>query len=241
MADRYWDRERDWDRGRRYRGEGYYGAPSDFDDRDRDRGYDRRFDERGILDRLRDEVRSWFNDEPEERWRGRDERDRGRWGGSEESARDWARQWGHIEGRGRRRPEYDWGYGVGTGRGRLDEYETPRSWDRGAEPPRSGGAFAGLGPRGYRRSDERIREDICEQMCDNARLDASDIEIVVVGGEVTLTGSVHERSDKRLAEDLTENVSGVREVHNQLRVSGAREQDPGSQTRPGESPRYRVA
>ena len=27
MADRYWDRERDWERGRRYRGEGVAPAP----------------------------------------------------------------------------------------------------------------------------------------------------------------------------------------------------------------------
>ena len=239
MADRYWERERDWDRGRRYRGEGYYGAPSDFDDRERE--HDRRIDERGILDRLRDEVRSWFVDEREERRHGRDQRDRGRWGGIDDSWRDWARQWGYVEGRGQRRPDYDWGYGVGTGRARFDEYATPRSWDRGGRQ-RAGGSFAGLGPRGYRRSDERIREDVCERMCDSAELDASDIEIVVVGGEVTLTGSVHDRDEKRLAEDLSENVSGVREVHNQLRVSpGSREQDASTPNRPGEPPRYRVA
>jgi osmotically-inducible protein OsmY len=79
-------------------------------------------------------------------------------------------------------------------------------------------------------------------MCDSAELDASDIEIVVVGGEVTLTGSVHDRDEKRLAEDLSENVSGVREVHNQLRVSpGSREQDASTPNHPGEPPRYRVA
>ena len=237
MAERYWDRERDWDRGRRHRAGGYYGTPADLDDRER--GYDRRIDERGILDRLRDEVRSWFNDEQDEWRRGRDEREYGRWGGTSEPGRDWARQWGYVEGRGARRPGRDWRSGVETGRGRFDEYEAPSTWER-LERQRPGGDFAGRGPRGYTRSDDRIREDICERMCDNAELDASDIEIVVVGGEVTLTGSVHERRDKRLAEDLSESVSGVHEVHNQLRVSpGFRDQEPGSRS-PGD-PRYRAA
>ena len=83
-------------------------------------------------------------------------------------------------------------------------------------------------------------------MCDNAELDASAIEIVVVSGEVTLQGSVTDRYDKRLAEDLTQDVSGVREVHNQLRVGpGLGGQDDQSQqppqNRPGDPPRYRVA
>jgi osmotically-inducible protein OsmY len=101
--------------------------------------------------------------------------------------------------------------------------------------------YAGRGPRGYQRSDERIREDVCDQMCDNPELDASEIEVRVSQGEVTLLGSVADRSDKRLAEDLVEEVSGVREVHNQLRVSqGPSRQEPG---REGEQPpqRYRAA
>ena len=48
---------------------------------------------------------------------------------------------------------------------------------------------------------------------------ASEIEIRVSNQEVTLTGSVDDRQQKRAAEDLAENVSGVREVHNNLRVS----------------------
>jgi osmotically-inducible protein OsmY len=80
-------------------------------------------------------------------------------------------------------------------------------------------------------------------MCDNAELDASGIEILVVGGEVTLQGSVHDRYDKRLAEDLTERVSGVREINNQLRVTpGASGQEAQpAPSRPGDPPRYRVA
>jgi hypothetical protein len=49
-------------------------------------------------------------------------------------------------------------------------------------------------------------------------IDASDIEVQVKDGEVTLTGTVDERRTKRMAEDLIERCSGVRDVMNQLKV-----------------------
>jgi osmotically-inducible protein OsmY len=76
----------------------------------------------------------------------------------------------------------------------------------------------GRGPRGYTRSDERIREDVSDRLADNPILDASDIEVMVSGGEVTLSGSVDSRYSKRLAEDLAEEVSGVKHVQNNVRV-----------------------
>lgn len=84
--------------------------------------------------------------------------------------------------------------------------------------PRRGG-FAGRGPKDYQRSDERIREEICDRMTDDDSLDASEVNIQVKQGEVTLTGTVRARGDKRRAEDLAEGVSGVREVTNNLRLS----------------------
>jgi hypothetical protein len=80
------------------------------------------------------------------------------------------------------------------------------------------GRFAGRGPKGYRRADAVIREDVCELLCDAEDVDASDIEVEVHEGEVTLQGSVPERRMKHAAEDCTEFVPGVREVHNCLRV-----------------------
>ena len=79
-------------------------------------------------------------------------------------------------------------------------------------------AFNGHGPKGYRRSDERIREDVCDLMTDHPELDASDIEVEVKDAEVTLNGTVPERFSKRLAEDLADHVRGVRDVHNRLRL-----------------------
>ena len=75
----------------------------------------------------------------------------------------------------------------------------------------------GKGPKSYRRSDERIREDVNDQLSEGY-LDASEVEVMVVDGVVTLSGTVNSRSDKRRAEDIAEDVRGVRNVENRLRV-----------------------
>jgi osmotically-inducible protein OsmY len=80
------------------------------------------------------------------------------------------------------------------------------------------GAHRGRGPKGYTRSDERIREDINDRLSDDSFLDATEIDVTVSNGEVTLTGTVENRIDKRRAEDLAEDISGVKNVQNQLRV-----------------------
>lgn len=78
--------------------------------------------------------------------------------------------------------------------------------------------FRGRGPKGYRRSDERIREDVNDRLSDDYYLDASDIEVSVSETVVTLSGTVDSRNDKRRAEDIAEDVSGVTNVENRLRV-----------------------
>lgn len=78
--------------------------------------------------------------------------------------------------------------------------------------------YRGKGPKNYRRSDERIRDDINDRLTDYPYLDASDIEVEVNNGEVTLTGTVESRYAKRMAEDIAEDISGVTHVENRLRV-----------------------
>jgi len=80
------------------------------------------------------------------------------------------------------------------------------------------GRYTGRGPKGWQRSDDRIREDVNERLTDHPHIDASEIEVQVQNGEVTLSGTVEDRHAKRLAEDIAESVSGVRDVHNQIRV-----------------------
>jgi hypothetical protein len=79
------------------------------------------------------------------------------------------------------------------------------------------GPFSGRGPKGYRRSDDRIREDVCEALTRDGDLDASGIDVSVDDNEVTLEGTVPDRRSKRRAEDLAEQ-RGVRDVHNRLRL-----------------------
>jgi osmotically-inducible protein OsmY len=80
------------------------------------------------------------------------------------------------------------------------------------------GQHSGRGPKGYKRGDERIQEDINEQLTHHSEIDAGEIEVKVSNGEVTLTGTVDNREAKRMAEDVAEGVSGVTEVQNQIRV-----------------------
>lgn len=80
------------------------------------------------------------------------------------------------------------------------------------------GAHRGRGPKGYRRSDERIREDVSDRLTDDSWLDANGIEVAVADGDVTLTGSVRSREDKKRAEALAESVTGVDNVQNNLRI-----------------------
>jgi hypothetical protein len=91
-------------------------------------------------------------------------------------------------------------------------------WNEGRNWPERGN-FAGRGPRNWKRSDDRIKEDINERLTHHPDIDASDIDVEVNNGEVTLKGKVDERRAKRLAEDIAESVSGVHDVRNEIKVS----------------------
>ncbi len=93
-----------------------------------------------------------------------------------------------------------------------DDAERRRQMDKA----RSG--HSGRGPKGYTRTDDRIEEDVNDRLTDDWRVDASEIEVSVSEGEVTLDGTVSSREEKRAAEDLIEEVSGVKHVQNNLRV-----------------------
>jgi osmotically-inducible protein OsmY len=129
-------------------------------------------------------------------------------------------------------------YGFGAGYGREGSRGGGRDWlDRtqdevaswfgahGAQRRRQWdeirGRHGGIGPRGYKRSEDRVREDVSDRLTDDPWLDASEIEVEVRGDEVTLNGHVSTRQDKRRAEDMALAVSGVAEVQNNLRVRSA--------------------
>ncbi len=104
--------------------------------------------------------------------------------------------------------------------------DSGRGWRRqirgGAEEAQAG-SFAGRGPMGYQRSDERIRDDVCERLMVDPGIEASAMTVEVKDGEVTLEGTVGDRSAKRAAQELANEVLGVKQVHNRLRVRGHEE------------------
>lgn len=128
----------------------------------------------------------------------------------------------------RRRPDYNVQ--------QSDKYSSPYTdnsrswWDRAgdevlswfgddyAERRRRHDDHRGKGPKNYVRSDERIKEDINDQLTDEWSIDASDIEVTVTNGAVILTGYVGNKWQKRRAEDVAERVSGVKDVENRIKV-----------------------
>jgi hypothetical protein len=90
-----------------------------------------------------------------------------------------------------------------------------REYDYGT---RASGPYVGIGPKGYQRSDQRIFEDVCDRLTQHGYIDARGIQVNIKDGEVTLDGTVDSRKTKRMAEQVAENVRGVQDVHNNLRI-----------------------
>ena len=80
------------------------------------------------------------------------------------------------------------------------------------------GSHFGKGPRGYKRSDDSIYEDVCYDLTVSPDVDASDIQVTVKDGIVFLTGQIQDRKEKKMVEYEIENVSGVIDVQNQLTI-----------------------
>lgn len=75
------------------------------------------------------------------------------------------------------------------------------------------------GPKGYQRSDERLREDISERLMEARYIDSSDVTVEVSGAKVVLDGTVPERRMKHAIEDLVDACPGVQDIDNRIRVS----------------------
>ena len=175
-------------------------------------------------DRNRDYGSSYSGSTGSE-YRNTGNRDRGQYGSG------WARSQGRYGSTGR---DFGSNYGSVYRGGDYDNYgdfdRSSRNFgnnaygfdrDRGDREESWGESiknFFGIGPKGYKRSDEKIKDDVNERLEDHPRIDASNIEVQVNDGEVTLTGSVNDRYSKRLAEDVAQQCRGVKDVHNQIRV-----------------------
>lgn len=150
-----------------------------------------------------------------ERAYGRGSYDSGSWGSGNYGAGSWLGA-NHGEWRDR---EFGSGHGHRDDRGLLERAgDAVARWFGDDEYGRGRETHRGHGPAGYTRTDERIREDACERLTDDWGVDARQIEVTVSNAEITLDGTVASRDQKRRAEDLVENLSGVKHVQNNLRV-----------------------
>jgi osmotically-inducible protein OsmY len=75
------------------------------------------------------------------------------------------------------------------------------------------------GPKGYQRSDERIRDDAYQALLRRPDIDPTEVTIHVQDGKVLLEGTVPERRMRYDIEDLMAGRPHVREVDNQIRVA----------------------
>jgi hypothetical protein len=86
------------------------------------------------------------------------------------------------------------------------------------------------GPKGYQRSDERLKEDISERLMEAYDIDSSEVTVEVQGAKVILEGTVPSRHMKHAIEDLVDACPGVQDIENSVRVASPNYQ--GSATGP---------
>jgi hypothetical protein len=119
----------------------------------------------------------------------------------------------HIADRTRRYGERPHGWG-----NYESNYDLASSEPRRVDPSRTVSEdHRGKGPIGYQRSDERQREIACELLTEDPRIDATDVDVHVEDGQITLTGFVDSRRTKFLIEDLLAN-SLHGDVMNRLQI-----------------------
>jgi osmotically-inducible protein OsmY len=134
------------------------------------------------------------------------------------SLRSSGRSTGAYGDYGYRTGELGWRGEGGLSRGYRGDYESLQHSQGGGREHEQMRSFRGRGPRNYTRSDDRIREDINEQLMDADDIDASDVSVEVKDGVVTLSGSVEQRWLKHRIEDMADNCNGVKDVRNEIRV-----------------------
>lgn len=127
------------------------------------------------------------------------------------------------------RPDEEEEHGAGAGYhhpGYIGEGPEGRMQGRGVEViPTSAsmpgeGPHRGRGPRGYRRSPQRIFEDVCDRLTETPWVDAGDIEVRVEGETVVLEGVVHDSRERAVVNDVVSGVPGVVRIVNHLHVGG---------------------
>lgn len=130
---------------------------------------------------------------------------------------------------GHRDPELEhdhehWPVGHYRGRGNRQDHTGPNGpylEGAGSEHLRPPSPPPRRQPKNYVRSDRRIFEEVCELLTDHGDIDASDIEVIVDDRDVILRGTVRSRWAFFYVEDLILDVTGVRDIVNELRIARA--------------------
>ena len=78
------------------------------------------------------------------------------------------------------------------------------------------------GPKGWVRSDAAILDELVERIV-RAGIDASELEVEVEAGEVSIEGDLETREERRRVIDLAERILGVRAIDAVIRVREAGE------------------
>ncbi len=100
-----------------------------------------------------------------------------------------------------------------------DQYRARRNrWSEDIRSIASRENYSGKGPKGYKRSIDKIKDEACEILARDFELDASNIEVEIKENFLFLKGFVFSRQDKKKAESLVEDISGIDDVQNQLQI-----------------------
>lgn len=80
------------------------------------------------------------------------------------------------------------------------------------------GPYTGIGPKGYDSAGGPAGQEVVSRLTQHGQIDASNIEITILDGEVLLEGTVDSDETKRLTEEATESIPNVNSVQNLLKV-----------------------
>lgn len=107
----------------------------------------------------------------------------------------------------RREPERDADLSLGS---------AGTSWNYGLNR----NSFTGRGPRGWKISDDKLKERVSEVLLHSHEVDPSSLEVVVEDRVVYLKGSIKSKGMRRVAEDLVGSIPGVIDVFSELKITG---------------------
>jgi hypothetical protein len=128
---------------------------------------------------------------------------------------EWSSQQADWPNRPSRYEDANSGFGRGMGAGMYWSGESAREDDAMRGP------YAGRGPRGYRRTDARIAEDVSDRLTDDEYVDASDVTVTVNDAVVALEGTIDSADARDRAGNIARSCSGVKDVENRITVRAA--------------------